>query len=231
MTQIVLPKLSQTGTNEWADVEDNDKAIRDVVNGGLDNNNLSGSAAITGANIASATVADSNLASPNNSVYRVLLQSTAGVSNDATAATYIMTGDIGKYASGATLAFAANEILAPPMVYFDDADYTVAGKTQKLRIRAHVLTNATAPAITFTVGLYPVTCAGSADSFTFTLGTLVTGSGAAVASPSSSSVTTTAGTDFTIPADGGYALGVVTSGTIANNAAAVVYATLQTRHV
>jgi hypothetical protein len=221
MSQIVLPKLSQSGTNEWADVEDNDKAIRDVVNGALDNNNLSGSAGIT----------DANLASPNNSAYRALLQSTAGVSNDATAATYIMSGDLGKYASGATLAFAANEILAPPMIYFDDADFTVASKTQKLRIRAHVLTNATAPAITFTVGLYPVTCAGSADSFTFTLGTLVTGSGAAVASPSASAVTAGAGTDFTIPADGGYALGVVTSGTIANNAAALVYGQLQTRSV
>lgn len=52
MTQIILPKTSQTGANEWADVEDNDKAIRDVVNGELENDNLSGAAGITRANLA-----------------------------------------------------------------------------------------------------------------------------------------------------------------------------------
>jgi hypothetical protein len=52
MTDILLPKLNQVGDNEWADVEDNDKAIRDVVNGQLDNDNLSGAAGITPANLA-----------------------------------------------------------------------------------------------------------------------------------------------------------------------------------
>lgn len=52
MTSIVLPKLNQAGANEWADVEDNDVAVRDVVNGKLDNGNLSGAAGITRANLA-----------------------------------------------------------------------------------------------------------------------------------------------------------------------------------
>lgn len=52
MSDIILPRLSQTGSNEWDDVEANDKAIRDVVNGGLDNDNLSGAAGITRANLA-----------------------------------------------------------------------------------------------------------------------------------------------------------------------------------
>ena len=47
MTDIILPKLDQTGDNEWADVQDNDLAIRDVVNGKLDNNNLRTGAGIT----------------------------------------------------------------------------------------------------------------------------------------------------------------------------------------
>lgn len=51
MTLINLPKLNQTGTNEWADPEDNDKAIRDVVNGNLDNSNLASGAAIDPAKI------------------------------------------------------------------------------------------------------------------------------------------------------------------------------------
>ncbi|MGH2761436.1 MAG: hypothetical protein ACRDLD_02460 [Thermoleophilaceae bacterium] len=44
MTNITLPKLNQTGTNEWTDAEDNDRAIRDVVNGNLDAANLSATA-------------------------------------------------------------------------------------------------------------------------------------------------------------------------------------------
>lgn len=52
MSDIILPRLNQTGSNEWDDVEANDKAIRDVVNGGLDDDNLSGAAGITRANLA-----------------------------------------------------------------------------------------------------------------------------------------------------------------------------------
>lgn len=55
MSDITLPKLNQTGTNEWADVEDNDKAIRDVVNGNLDNGNIASSAAIAHSKLANAT--------------------------------------------------------------------------------------------------------------------------------------------------------------------------------
>ena len=62
MTQVVLPKLNQTGDNEWADVEDNDKALRDVINGQLDNGNLSGAAGVTGANIANDTIESRHLA-------------------------------------------------------------------------------------------------------------------------------------------------------------------------
>jgi hypothetical protein len=52
MTDVILPRLSQTGANEWADVEANDVALREVINGELDNSNLSGSAGITAANLA-----------------------------------------------------------------------------------------------------------------------------------------------------------------------------------
>lgn len=40
MTHISLPKVNQTGANEWADVQDNDEAIARVVNGELDNDNI-----------------------------------------------------------------------------------------------------------------------------------------------------------------------------------------------
>lgn len=54
MTNVVLPKLNQVGANEFADVEDNDVAIREVINGQIDNANLSGAAGITRANLATA---------------------------------------------------------------------------------------------------------------------------------------------------------------------------------
>lgn len=51
MTKVVLPRLNQTGANEWADVQTNDEAITQVVNGELANENLSGAAGITAANL------------------------------------------------------------------------------------------------------------------------------------------------------------------------------------
>jgi hypothetical protein len=53
MTEAILPIGSNnTGVNEWSDVYDQDVALRDVINGELDNGNLSGSAGITVANLA-----------------------------------------------------------------------------------------------------------------------------------------------------------------------------------
>lgn len=51
MSKVILPNRNQTGPNEWADVEGNDNAIVEVVNGDLDNDNLSGDAGITRANL------------------------------------------------------------------------------------------------------------------------------------------------------------------------------------
>lgn len=47
MTKVILPRLNQTGANEWADVQANDEAIATVVNGELSNENI-----VAGANIA-----------------------------------------------------------------------------------------------------------------------------------------------------------------------------------
>jgi hypothetical protein len=225
MTDIVLPKLSQTGTNEWADVEDNDVAIRTVVNGQITNGNLSGSAAIT----------DANLASPNNSVYRKIFHSSGMLGSDANAGTYLL----GANASSSSLMLgqtlditpADGAERAPDIFYFDDADYTVSGLTRKLRLRAQVAANATQPIVTFTFGLYPITVAGTADNLTFTLGTVVSSSTVAIASPAASTVTSGVNSDFTIPADGSYALGVVTNASMTNNSAVAAYAQLQLRHV
>lgn len=86
------------------------------------------------------------------------------------------------------------------------ADFAGLGTT-KMRVSAIAITG-TAPAITITLGLYPVT-GGSTQS----LGTVVSGSTVAFASPGANSNTTGNSGDFTVPSDGVYALGFVVSGT------------------
>jgi hypothetical protein len=261
MTLITLPKLSQVGVNEWADVEDNDIAIRDVVNGNLDANNIAAggvgttqlaSNAVTtakitndavtadkiadgaidaAAKIASGVVTDAKLASPNNSVYRTILTADAVAGADRGAGTYLLKSySFGLLLSGEDVNLPSS---VPPLIYFDDADYTVSGLTQKLRLRAQIRPNATAPGtITYTVGLHNVTAgAGGADALSYTLASAVSGSTVAFVNPSASTPAQNATSDFTIPADGYYVLGVVTSAAVANNSAVHISAQLQTRNV
>jgi hypothetical protein len=205
------------------------------VNGLLNSENkipgtsLAPAAGITGTQLsASAAIADTQLASPNNSAYKQLFFGGTAITLDAPAGTYIFANaPVGAIQSGANIVSNA----VPPYFYFDDADYTVSGKTQKLRLRFQVACNATKATIKFTTGLYPVTVAGAADQLSFALGTVVSGSTVEVNEPAASTVSTAVGSDFTIPADGAYALGVVTSGTLTNNSAVLLSAQLQTRSV
>ncbi len=132
--------------------------------------------------------------------------------------------------SGTATAFGAT-FGSPYLVALDGSDYSVSGLTAKYRIRAGIAVNATAPAKTFTIGLYPITVAGAADTLTVTLGTVTSGSTVAVASPSASASATSAGSDFTPPSSGVYALGVQLSGAPAASSAGLVYARLEVRHV
>lgn len=156
--------------------------------------------------------------------YRTLLFARTNLTTDAAAATY-QIGNASNRTSG--LEIGATESL--PYFYFDDADYVVTGQTQKLRVRAQVAANATKPTIKFTIGLYPLTVAGAADTMVPTLGTVVSGSTVEINEPAASTVTSAVGSDFTIPSDGAYMLGVVTSGTLTNNSRVNISAQLQTR--
>lgn len=121
---------------------------------------------------------------------------------------------------------------APVIFYLDDADYLETGGTLKLRLRAQLLCNATAPAITVTFGLYPITAAaGGSGVLSETIGTVVSGSTVAFATPSASSANQGNSGDFTAPADGYYAIGVVGSGTQASNSYLGLAAQLQVRTV
>lgn len=190
---------------------------------GITNTQLSGAAAIT----------DANLASPNNSAYKFLMQTTNFLLSETGAGTYIL-GSSGSNknpaASGINL-IAPTTPPAPSLIGFAKADYEVGSRTQKLRLRAQVAVNATKPTIKFTVGLYPVTVAGGAAEVKITLGTVVSGSTLEINEPAASTVASSVGSDFTIPSDGTYALGVVTSGTLTASSALLLSTELQTRNV
>jgi hypothetical protein len=65
MAHVNLPKTSQSGSNEWADVEDNDQAIVDEINGNLDADNLAanavGSSELAASAVTTVKIADSNV--------------------------------------------------------------------------------------------------------------------------------------------------------------------------
>jgi hypothetical protein len=186
-------------------------------------------AALTDGALAANTVTDGKLASPNNSVYKTLLSSSASVSNAATANTYLMMGDSGKYINGASLAFAVDSVGQFPVKALNAADYAVAGKTAKLRVRATCMANGTAPGITLTPALYLVTPSGTANNLNLTLSAAV--GAVAFATPAANSTTLSVSADFDFPATGAYGFGLLTSGTIAANSIANVWAELQTRNV
>jgi hypothetical protein len=113
------------------------------------------------------------------------------------------------------------------------ADFpSVNGAAPKLRIRAIVSVNNTAPTGNFTVGLYPVNSgAGGAALKIYTTGTLVSGSAApTVTTPAGSSMASVVGSDFSLPADGIYCLAVVTTATVATSSLVHINAILQMRN-
>jgi len=61
MTLINLPRTNQTGPNEWEDVEANDRAIANVVNGQLTDENIRDGADISGLKLADGTIPTAKL--------------------------------------------------------------------------------------------------------------------------------------------------------------------------
>jgi hypothetical protein len=154
--------------------------------------------------------------------YRTLYVVTSTVPGGSTAGDYLLAD---------TARLEGTSAVSPHM-YFDDADYAISGRTAKLRLRAQAYTNATAPTISYTVGLFPATAvAGGAGSLNTTLGTVVTGSTVAFTTPSASSMNQGNSGDFSLPADGHYALGVTLSGTSAANNVTIIAVQLQLRWV
>lgn len=172
------------------------------------------------------TVNPAAAGSQHNGSYKTLMTAAGSHIAAQVAGTYGL-------ANGNPLAVSGTGTLYPlQMIYIAAADYpTVGNQAAKLRIRAQVNCNDVAPTGNFTVGLYPVTrpaTSGGAGLNIYTLGTVVTGSdGATVATPAADSMTNCVGSDFALPADGFYVLGVVTTATVATSSLVHINAQLQ----
>jgi hypothetical protein len=190
-----------------------------------------GTEAVETAKIKEANVTDLKLASPNNSAYKLIWSAESFLIGAVAANTFILGtagATAGAFASAATI---TGTLKAPPTFRFEEEDRKVAGKTEKLRLRCQVLTNATKPLITFTFGLYPITVAGAENALAITAGTVVASSEKAIVEPALSTATSAVTADFAFPTNGQYALCVKTSGTLTTKAQVVCSAQLQSRNV
>jgi hypothetical protein len=164
---------------------------------------------------------------PSVSSYKTLLQGMGSHKSGKVSGTY-MLGD------GDSLIVSGSGVLRPiELIYIAASDFpSINGKTPKLRVRAIVSVNGTAPTGNFTVGLYPVTSgAGGAGLKIYTVGSLVSGSATTtVTTPAASSMTTVTGSDFALPTDGVYCLAVVTTATVATSSLVHVNSFLQMRN-
>lgn len=160
--------------------------------------------------------------------YRTLLDCTGSHIAARVAGTYGMGQGQPLAISGTGTLYALNSI------YIAAADYPgFNGLSPKLRIRAQLYTNDVAPTGNYTIGLHPITrpaTSGGAGLCIYTIGAAVAGSACAFTAPAADSLLSAVGTDFALPADGHYVIGVVTTATVATSAHVHLSAQLQTRN-
>jgi hypothetical protein len=120
------------------------------------------------------------------------------------------------------------------VLYLDPTVYNANARTTKLNVRLVATPNTTAPAVTFTAGLYPIATYNSGLGTGVrieTLGTVIAGSTAPVVSPAATAASTATSGDFNFPTAGAYALAVATSGVPAANAVTDLFVQLEMRQV
>lgn len=174
---------------------------------------------------------------PTSEVYRVLAEQTQGW-------TFATSGS-GKWFGG-KLPNSSNwaETNFPPQngfCYILPSDYAVTGKTTKYNVHTTLITNETAPGITFTSGLYKINSSfGAANTINVTPSSIVTDSESVFTKPlantiyesgTAGGVVTTVSSDFTVSSPGLYGIGINLSNVLASGAAVVTFATLRMHHV
>jgi len=170
------------------------------------------------------STATSTLVNAVLGVYRTLIIATGSHIATKVAGTYML-------GCGDPAAVSGTGVLYPiQIINIASGNFpTVNALAPKLRVRATISVNNTAPTGNFTVGFYPVTSgAGAAGVKIWTTGTLVSGSATTtVTTPAGSSATSVSGSDFALPADGNYCLAVVTTATVATSSLVHINATLE----
>lgn len=169
MTHISYTQLVQGNPDNAADINTpldtivaKVNALDDVLGGKSTANSLLGSDLS-----ASAAIADTQLASPNNATQKAIFNAGAYFGGSG-AATYYPS------IAGTAIANSSATTGSPPLIFtFVTADHAVAGKTTNFRTDMQIAVGSTSPSTTvITAGLYPLTIA----SGNYTLGTVVTGS-------------------------------------------------------
>jgi hypothetical protein len=177
-------------------------------------------ASVDSTKIVDASVDDADLVSPTNPVWRPAARFAAPLAAGTSGTVYAgRSGDWTGVLSDALGVFT-----------WSPSGMTVAGKTVNWRTKIHVLTNGTAPAITVTVGAYPITAtAGGAGVLVLTPGAAIATS--AVAAPPANTITGVNGSPVSAPSSGNiYVLGLSLSGAMPANALALVATTLEYSH-
>lgn len=115
-------------------------------------------------------------------------------------------------------------------IYLKASDFSISGKTTKLRTRAtmgNAGSSVNKPG--FTVGLYPVSPIWTGSAGVTYLGTVVSGSTAAIAQAavSSDGTSSVTSTSFTFPSDGWYVMAAVVSNAVSGSTLGAVHFSLE----
>ena len=154
---------------------------------------------------ANGNIADSDLRSPNNALYRLLA---SGVGFFRTNNAYTPAGQ--SFVFGNTL-IANGSIWGDdiPTMWFGDANFGAAGKTAKARIRIAVATNAVAPNLQIWGELSKLTATGGNPELSITFAPVVSSQSDGITLNSANMQAVQTGPEFALPQDGlPYLLGV-----------------------
>jgi hypothetical protein len=196
LLNLTPPTIGQPNSTEDVDVLNSLNAIQTWANGNIDE--------VNAPNLAAAFT-----------TYKTIHEGRINLVN-AVAATYIAsTGSIS--ANNAQLA-TGNALVWNTLIHLDPAKYNANARTTKLALRIAGAATPTGPGTTMTFGLYPIATFGQDPTFNprvDSVGTVVTGSTAAIATPAASTFVTATSTDFNFPTAGAYLIAAVNSGAMA----------------
>lgn len=249
-----LPQIGQPNSTEETKIPDALSTLRSVVNGGLDKDNLSGSAGIlltqlanltagsvllgNASGVPTATALSGDVTVSNTGVTAIGSKKVAGgmVVDDVrqsrqtllqTFASFVNTDGTGTFVLGYG-AKAASPVSNYPAIYLDPADYAISGQTTGLRLRLQVATQIGPVTTNFNAALYSF--APNSGSNNMAIGSQVSGGSIAQAGGAAGSLASAQTSTFTFPSAGLYVIVVNLNVAVASLATVTVYTQLQLHH-